>query len=190
MAAASSFPRPTGLALAGLVGLGFLLSACSNAVFKREETRPCPPVRLEASTAQLTQFRPGPGRDLTDVVLEADLTGYQGACQYDDDEGVVRVDLTLSFAAALGPAATERRQAFAYYVAIPRFYPDPKGKQVFETAIAFPEGTDRVRYAGEELSLELPIAESGTAEDLPVYVGFQLTPEQMEYNRAQGAGGR
>jgi len=190
MAAAPSFPRAAGPALAGLVGLGVLLSACSGSVFTREETRPCPPVRLEATTAQLTQFRPGPGRDLTDVVLDADLTGYQGSCQYDDDEGVVRVDLTLSFAAALGPAAADRRQAFKYYVAIPRYYPDPKGKQVFETAIAFPEGTDRVRYVGEEVRLSLPVGEGGTADDLPIYVGFQLTPEQMEYNRAQGAGGR
>ncbi|SDE05144.1 hypothetical protein SAMN05421720_1035 [Rhodospira trueperi] len=167
-----------------------MLSACSGPVFEREETRPCPPVRMEATTVDLTRFRPGPGRDLTDVVLEAELTGYQGECQYDDDEQSVRVDLVLAFSASLGPAATERQQAFEYYVAIPRFYPDPRGKQVFESTIVFPENTNRVRYVGEELSIEVPLGADGAAAEVPVYIGFQLTPEQIEYNRAHATGSR
>jgi hypothetical protein len=190
MAVAVSDARPVLASFGSLATLGLLLAACSGPVFEREETRPCPPVRMEATTADLTRFRPGPGRDLTDVVLEAELTGYQGECQYDDDARSVRVDLVLAFSASLGPAATDRQQAFEYYVAIPRFYPDPKGKQVFESTIVFPENTNRVRYVGEELSIEVPLGADGAAAEVPVYIGFQLTAEQIEYNRAHATGSR
>ncbi|MBB4285427.1 hypothetical protein [Roseospira goensis] len=174
--------------------LGGLLTGCAN-VFENREARPCPPVRLEASTAELTRFRPGPGRDLTDVVLEAELAGFQGECQYLDDDAedattAARVDLVLDMTAALGPAAEGRRQDIRYFVAIPRFYPAPAGKQVFETSILFPEGTDRVRYVGEEVSVTVPMAAGESALDYPIYIGFQLTADQVEFNRAQRPGGR
>jgi hypothetical protein len=165
-----------------------LLSAACTDVFRQPETRPCPPIRLERTTAELTRFRPGPGRDLTDVVLEAELTGYQGTCAYNDAGDAVTVELTLAFAAALGPAADDRTQAFSYFVAVPRFFPEPAGKKVFEATITFPEGTDRVRYAGEELAITVPLAEGTSARDVPVYIGFQLSEAEVEYNRNQQPG--
>lgn len=162
-----------------------LLSACSGELFERTEQRPCPPVLLESSTATLTQFRPGAGRDLTDVVLEAELVGYRGECQYDDDANTVTVDLALDMTASLGPAATERTQSLQYFVALPRFYPNARGKQVFETTLAFPESMNRVRYVGEELSIEVPMDPNESALDYPIYIGFQLTHDQVEFNRTQ-----
>ncbi|KAA5607659.1 hypothetical protein F1188_02570 [Roseospira marina] len=173
--------RLTPLVLGLLPGL---LAGCSGA-FEQAEQRPCPPVRLEATTATLTAFRPGPGRDLTDVELEAELAGYRGECQYDDDDGTVTVDLALDITASLGPAATERTQTLRYFVALPRFYPNERGKQVFESTLAFPANMDRVRYVGEELSIEVPMDPDDSALDYPIYIGFQLTPEQVEFNRSQ-----
>lgn len=178
--------RPTSAA-AVLLPLA-LLAGCEN-VFQQPERRPCPPVRLEATTSEMTRFRPGPGRDLTDVVMTAELTGYQGACEYGDDDNTVRVELQLGFRAALGPAAESRRQSFDYFVAIPRFLSDPAGKQVFGTELEFPENVDRVRYAGEEVSVTVPVGEGESALDYPVYIGFQLTPAQADYNRTKGLGG-
>jgi hypothetical protein len=172
-------------AAALLVPVALLLSACSGEMFQRTEERPCPPVLLESSTATLTQFRPGPGRDLTDVVMEAELAGYQGECQYDDETGVVTVDLALDINASLGPAATDRSQTLRYFVALPRFYPSERGKQVFETTLAFPDSMNRVRYVGEELSIEVPMDPNESALDYPIYIGFQLTQDQVEFNRAQ-----
>ncbi len=165
-----------------------LLAGCEG-VFQQPERRPCPPVRLEATTSELTRFRAGPGRDLTDVVVTAEITGYRGTCEYDDDDNTVRLDLQLGFRAALGPAAESRRQSFDYYVAIPRFLPDPAGKQVFTAELEFPDNVDRVRYSGEEVSVTVPLGQGDSALDYPVYLGFQLTPAQVDYNRDQGLGG-
>lgn len=166
-----------------------VLSACSGGVFGGgEEERPCPPVRIDKTASTLTQFRPDGGRDLTDMTLQAELVGYQGTCQYDDDDRVVEVEVTLAFTAVLGPGARAREQSFRYFVAIPRYFPNPVGKRVFDARLVFPDNTDRIRYVGEELRLRLPLdlGESGAA--YPVYLGFQLTPEELEYNRAQRPG--
>ncbi|MQX35988.1 hypothetical protein [Roseospira navarrensis] len=176
--------RPRRLVLLAPLALA-VLAGCSSGVFQRTEDRPCPPVRVEATSSEVTQFREGPGRDLTDVVLEAEIAGYQGECQYDDDEGSVTVELVLDMTASLGPAATARTQNVRYFVALPRFYPSERGKRVFESALAFPANADRVRYVGEELSITVPMDPTDSAEDYPIYVGFQLTPEQAEYNRSQ-----
>ena len=188
---ARSPQRRTGAAVA--VALGLLavpaLSGCSGGLFGGgEEERPCPPVRIDKTASTLTQFRPDGGRDLTDVTLEAELVGYQGTCQYDRDDRAVEVEVTLAFTAALGPGARAREQSFRYFVAIPRYFPNPLGKKVFDARLVFPDNTDRIRYVGEELRLRLPLdlGESGTA--YPVYLGFQLTPEELEYNRAQRPG--
>jgi len=181
--ARSAFSRFRLSSALAVVPLG-LLAACAG-VFEQAEERPCPPVLLEASTATLTAFHPGPGRDLTDVELEAELAGYQGECQYNDDDGSVTVDLALDMMAALGPAATGRVHTIQYFVALPRFYPSERGKQVFEASLAFPDNIDRVRYVGEELSIEVPMDPNDSALDYPIYIGFQLTPEQVEYNRTQ-----
>jgi len=160
------------------------LSACSG-LFSRGEDRPCPPIRIDRAAATLTHFNPGGGRDLTDVALEAELTGFQGTCEYDDDDRAVEVEVTLDFAAVLGPGARSRQQPIQYFVAVPRYFPNPVGKRVFEAVLTFPENTDRIRYVGETLQLRLPLdlGESGSA--YPVYLGFQLTPEELEYNRTQ-----
>jgi hypothetical protein len=174
----------------GLIALAplTLLAACEN-VFQQEERRPCPPVKLEAATSEMTLFRDGPGRDLTDVVMTAEITGYRGACLYDDDDGVIEVELQPRFAAALGPAARGRQQTLDYYIAIPRFIPDPAGKQVFTVALPFPDNIDRVRHVGEDVVLSIPLGQGDSALDYPIYVGLQLTPAQIEYNRTQGVGG-
>jgi len=176
--------------LAVTVLLAPVLAACSGMFGNSEEERPCPPVRIDKAASTLTTFRPGGGRDLTDVALEAELVGFQGACKYDDDDSAVEVEVTLAFAASLGPGAQSRNQTFQYFVAVPRYFPNPVGKKVFDAPLVFPDNTDRIRYVGEELRLRLPLdlGESGAA--YPVYLGFQLTPEQLEYNRAQGPGQR
>lgn len=179
--------RATAAALLA-IGLPVLLVGGCTDVFKREERRPCPPVRLEASTAEMTRFRAGPGRDLTDVVMEAEITGFQGACQYADEGDSVEIELVLGFAASLGPGADSRTQTFRYFVAVPRFFPDPAGKKVFETTLTFPDGIDRVRYGGEELTITVPVDPAEGAMAMPVYIGFQLTEEQIEFNRTQRSG--
>ncbi len=157
-----------------------LLAGCG--AFQKEESRSCPEIRIDATTASLTRFQPGQGRDITDVVLSGDVTGFDGNCQYDKD--TVVVTLYPSFTLELGPAATDRTQSVEYFVAVPSYFPSPQAKQVFRTMVPFPANLNRLGFRGDEIAISLPLEnDQATAAHQQVYLGFQLTPEQLEYNR-------
>lgn len=183
-------PVPFGVpAPAVLLALGLAVLAGGCSAFRGEDPRACPTVRIDAATADFTRYRPGGGKDVTDVVLTGEVAGYDGSCTY-DDEGVT-VDMVLSFSLGLGPAATGREGSFRYFVALPDYYPNPRAKSVFETAFVFPDSVNRVRYRDEEVSLRIPLAsETESAAEREIYVGFQLSPDEYRDNRRRSGSGR
>jgi hypothetical protein len=69
-------------------------------------------------------------------------------------------------------------------VAIPAFYPKPAAKQVFQVSFKFPEGNiNTMMVRDEEVRITLPLGADQSSSDVPVYVGFQLTSEQLNFNR-------
>ncbi|GEO79994.1 hypothetical protein [Pararhodospirillum oryzae] len=167
-----------------LLGAACALTGCQ--AFSREDPRPCPQVRIDAATAEMTRFRPGPGRDITDIELTGRVTGYEGTCSY--DKTGVTVEMVLSFAIGLGPAASSRDTRFDYFVALPNFYPQPAAKQTYEVATTFPPNVDRVVVRDEKVRVRIPLDAGASAADQDVYVGFQLTGEQLDYNRSRRPG--
>lgn len=163
----------------------FTLAACSA---EETATAPaCPTVIIVKDTADLTTFRPGPGRDLTDVVIDARLARFDGSCETDlenDRSGQVNVDLQLIFELIRGPANKTREGEFSYYVAIAARDGTILAKKVFNTGFEF-EG-NRNRIGGiEELTQEIPLRPGQLGEDFDIFVGFQLNPDQLDYNRAK-----
>lgn len=175
------------LAAAVLALSATVLSACGSSN-KSGPRLTCPPVLLERSTADLTAFRPGPGRDLTDVLYEAQVTGYTGDCARGKGETTISVTLQPTFTINRGPAwsGSQGEGEITYFVAVPAYYPDPAGKQVFSIPFAFPSGTmSSVILRDEKVTLELPMPDTSSRPPA-IYIGFQLTPEQLDYNRTSG----
>ena len=165
----------------------FTLVACSPE--ESVNAPACPHIIIVKDTAELTTFRPGPGRDLTDVVLDARIDRFNGSCETDlekDRSGQVGVDLQLFFEATRGPANDTRKGNFNYYVAIADRSGAILAKQVFDTEFEF-EG-NRNRIGGvEELTQKIPLRTGELGEDFDIFIGFQLNPEQLDYNRAKRA---
>lgn len=172
-----SVARPVAAAL-----LPLALASCS--VFQKKEVPPCPPVYILGDAGKLTKFKPGPGRDLTDVDFEAEILGYQGGCTYDEKGAIV--DLQVSFALKRGPGDTDRKAEFTYFAAIPYFYPNPGAKAEFPVTVTFPEGTNYVRYSDEEVVMRVPVKDKDVISKYEIYLGFQETQEELQRNR-QGA---
>ncbi|MEX1206447.1 MAG: hypothetical protein WEB85_14480, partial [Dongiaceae bacterium] len=114
---ASLHPRVApggGRAAAVLLLSGLVLAACT--MFQEAGPPiPCPRAVTVADAASLTRFDDA-GRDLTDVLFEAEIAQIASACEY--DEGAVDVTVQVQFVALRGPADRERRGDFAYFVAI------------------------------------------------------------------------
>lgn len=165
--------------LAGVVGA---VASCSAG--KPKEGLPCPQVSMLADTSRITKFREGPGRDITDIEYEAEIGAYKGECVYKDDDSV-ELTLTVAIDAMRGPAAAGNTIETSYFIAIPAFYPSPAAKSVLPIRVEFPENISKVRFRDEDVVMRIPLkGKAGT--EFEVFLGFQLTPDQLEYNRRQG----
>lgn len=171
--------KPLLAALAGLT----LLSACSS---KEDQPTPtCPKVLILADAEKFTQFRPGRGRDITDIVAEGEVSGFQGTCQFGKRNESLEMALTVSFTLTRGAANTDGLVSFPYFVAVPSMYPDPNGKAVLPVTVQFPGNLSKVGYNDEQLTLSLPLRSGESGASYEVIIGFQLDENQLAYNRGR-----
>lgn len=157
-----------------------LIAAGCGLFGKTVTQQPCPRAGVIPEAATLTKFRPGPGRDLTDVLFAARLTNVQTTCKY-DSKGV-KVDMRLALVVERGPADRSRKAEFEYFVAIA----DPSdailAKERFAMKAEFPGGQRRVGLS-DEVELRIPLQAGRSAADDEIVVGFQLTKDEIEFNR-------
>lgn len=75
-------------------------------------------------------------------------------------------------------------------MAIPSYYPNPAGKQVFPLRFQFADPVTPVMVVRDApVTLTLPRAPGESLEDEDIYLGLQLTPEQLQRNRERAAAG-
>ena len=167
---------------AGVLALGGCSMFGGGEVKPGEVALACPKVGIVRELQEVTQFRAG-GKDMADVTSRAALTDYTGNCEYGSDG--VTVNLNLFVLAERGPALQGSQATYRYFVAVSR--PDeetPVSKSEFETTVEFPKGQTRV-VTKEELTPRIPLPKDVNAKNWTVLVGFQLTPEQLNFNMAQ-----
>ena len=179
-------PRPRkAVAVGRLWALGLTAAAAGcggGETYDPQQATGCPRVAIVADAAEVVEFRPGPGRDLTDVVSRGFMGELAGACEYDGDEGTVTVEVQLPIVGERGPAATGGEAAFTYFVAVTDPASTILAKELFDTSVAFAEGQTRAGTV-EELEQVIPLANPAQGVNYQILIGFQLTPEQLDFNR-------
>lgn len=144
---------------------------------------PCPPVRIDNATAVLTKFKDGAAQDMNNMEFRAELVGYKGQCTFKDNR--VELSMDIDFAFEAGPAAKGAVKV-PYFVAIPQFFPRPEGKRVLEfSASEGKKGPQRIRESN--ITTVIPLKKDEPAAAFDVYIGLQLTPQELEYNRTHPA---
>ena len=140
---------------------------------------PCPQVFPVSEARNLIRFN-GHGRDLTDVLFEAQLQDVALVC--DTDDGAVEADLRVRIIAIDGPANPNRVARLAYFVAIATRDNRILVREEFDLVVPFEGNRTRV-LAVEEVSPRIPLQPGQTGADYIVYVGLALTPAELQYNR-------
>lgn len=157
-----------------------LLASCGPEV--NTFAPPCPRPSILRDANDLHRYR-GTGRDLTDSVLEGRITDISGSCKRDGADAVAAT-VNVGIELTRGPAATGRTADIAYFVAVSEGE-RVLDKQVYQLRAEFPENTDRVRLSGDSVDLRLPVTDKKTAAAYQITVGFQLTPAELQANRAR-----
>jgi hypothetical protein len=163
--------------------VGALLAATLSGCFGKTEGPDCPRLAVLDDVGKLTKFRDGPGRDLTDVAYTARLTKADGFCT--TEKSSVKVEMTVQLVVERGPASTGAPVDLQYFVAITDPARHVLAKEVFPSRITF-EGSQRVGGANEEIEERIPIPRGADPGTYSIVVGFQLSPEEVEYNRRRG----
>ncbi|HEY4345032.1 MAG TPA: hypothetical protein VGN05_11845 [Parvibaculum sp.] len=182
-----------GLALTGILLMPLVLGGCSwlglgssdedEALedIEKAAPKPCPSIGVLDGADRVTIFN-GRGKDLTDVVVRAEITKAAIKCEYDTGEHTISVDLAFNGGAELGPAATSRDMSLKGFLAITRTDGKKVSKQIYDIPVTF----DKSRNVRFLKSIEETVVPYGGNVNGSIYeflVGFQLTPDQLDYNR-------
>lgn len=167
--------RPAALGL----GAAIFLASCAG---DDPGPPPCPSLVVVKDAAKLTRFQGG-GRDLTDVVVEAEILEAQLACP-DAELGDEEVEglLQVLFSATRGPAELERKTQFSYFVAIADSEQNILAREEFDLQAEFPGNRTEVKIV-EEIEPNIPLAEGKNGWDYVVYLGLVLNRAEVDFNR-------
>lgn len=154
-----------------------LLAGCSG-MGSNVEAPPCPETGLILTAASMTSFHAAPADE--NIVVEATLANYRGACRWREE--VLEFMLEVDVAARRGAAGTTlRRGEFPYFIAILDPEENVLQRQGFSTTVSFDNNGSGM--STEKHVLRLPLENRKNVRLHKVVIGFELSPEQLAYNR-------
>jgi hypothetical protein len=167
-----------------------VLLAGSGCGSSSDKKRPplCPRVAVLSDAAALTRFAEGAGQDLVDVDYQVEVTDILSGCKYVKAEGneqVIVVAMAPVLVAIRGPANRDRVAQFEYFVSVVDAERIVLNKQTFGVLVNFPGNLTRVTLKDDDppVTVDIPLAAGRAATDYQILVGFQLSPDELEYNR-------
>ncbi len=151
---------------------------------------PCPETKVLGDAGSFTRFRDGPGRDLSDITFEGLIAKTIASCEYsiakDSGEGTLSVTMNVVFEAIRGPAARKKNVSFDYFVAVTDISQNILSKDAFKMDISFPANVTRLERQDEKIILDIPLGPKDDGSGFLVFAGFQLSGEELKFNRANG----
>lgn len=167
-----------------VLALGLIMAACQS----EEEvlgTVICPQAYMVKDATRSTAYAPGGGRDLIDIEFNAEIVDISWDCLYETEKRFVDVEVQFFVRALRGPASEERQTTFPYFVVVA----DPAGtvlaKRIFGIDVDFPGNALEIGHV-ETVRQRIRFPTLAGAAEYTIFVGFQLTPEQLEEARARG----
>ncbi|MEO8560411.1 MAG: hypothetical protein ABI439_15165 [Rhodospirillales bacterium] len=165
---------------AGAALLVAALVACTSSAEKSRQQGFCPKGFTVGDAAGMTRFKPGPGRDPTDVQFRAEIVKVESNCEF--DKNGADIDTKVTIAVQEGPSALNRSASFGYFVAILDGNKRVVARQEFASEFKF-EGNRNRMASLEELSERIPGLTSKDSANYQIVVGLLVTPDELNYNR-------
>ena len=149
----------------------------------RPNVGPCPLMGVLYDNARVVDFAAPNQERYANIEFTGELQGVRGLCRYvDDDPITMSMDIDMAF--GRGPAATSDRQTYRYWVAVTRRGIAPIEKVYFDVDVRFPRDEAVVTHRETIERIVIPRATPDlSGENFEILVGFELTPEQLQFNR-------
>ena len=140
----------------------------------------CPMPTILKTGQELVRFRPGVGYDLNKTVFHVKLNTFDGECDIGKKE--ITLNIALSMTALRGAAMIKDKAEFAYWV----WVVDREKKVLTRNrtpVIAKFEGRDSRIDFSDIFDVIIPQRLDHSPPDWRIYIGLELTKEELAYNR-------
>lgn len=150
---------------------------------RRPNVGACPLMGVLYDSSRLVQFAQPNAQRYANIAYTGEMEGVHGLCRYiDADPITMNVDINMQF--GRGPAATSDHRTYRYWVAVTRRGRAPIAKQYFDIDVTFPRNQAVVSRVEHINRIVIPRANADiSGENFEILVGFELTPEQLQFNR-------
>lgn len=171
-------------ALASRLILAFLpvalLGACAQ---PPDQVIRCPQILIPLDTERLTRFAEGNGRDITDIVVQAEVKFLSGECEVDEDEIVM--EFPIAVRGSRGPAERDGQEQVDVFMHV--FTADRQTRlssRDIPMSLEF-TGNRTSMVAADRLTVRIPKQPDQDSRDFLVFLGLKLSREELNYNREE-----
>lgn len=168
------------LILASALALPLAITACDT--IEKPKPAKCPEVRVLEDLGSVTRYKPGPGRDITDIILEAEFTRVAGECNVDDEN--IHAELFVEMNASQGPAERNETAEVNLIMAISDVDRNIISRRTMPIEFTFRGNNTRIFYL-ERFIADIPRTQGDASDDYIIYLGYELTREELNFNRTQ-----
>ena len=167
-----------------LLGCDTYMGGITNTDVRME----CPPVSILPEASSITRYIKGKRRTILDLDFSGKITGIEGKCfyDYDKDRGTVEINVVTKFKVKRGPANKSQQAEFQYFASVVNNEGKVLEKQSFPYSIKFSKKRSWAKDEDSPIELTIPIKGGKIRKKFTVFVGFQLSQEELEFNRRQG----
>ena len=120
-------------------------------------------------------------------MLRAEISKAAIQCEYDTDDKTISVDLAFNGLAVMGPAATNSEMSLKGFLAVTRIDGAKVSKQIYDIPVDFNKQR-QVRFLKSVEGTVVPYGGDQNGSSYVFLVGFQVTQNQLDYNRKATVG--
>lgn len=171
-----------------LAPLGVLLAvtACGTDTDYSKAALVCPTVGVLSDASVLRAYGEGAERDQANLAYELEfMRSHLLECTL--EKGKMTAALRFEARAKTGPAASSNDYDYSWFVAVMNPDGDVISKDVKKGSVGFKSGKAEAFFAEEYDDIEFSPPEGKDGLGYEILIGFQLTREEVELNRAKKA---
>ncbi len=151
-----------------------------------EQTVTCPSVKVMEELRTIVEFQdPAKPSDKTEI-SRASMKNVNARCSVGGD---LSVELDIVVASTLGPKARLKKTdkpnfAFPYFVAVISPNGHVLAKEIFAASLSYENG-ENDKTQTETITQHIPLDADGKVPAYSILLGFQLSEEQLAFNRTR-----
>lgn len=148
----------------------------------------CPQATARPDLTRLVEFYNPSRTDDASKLSEVTIVGLNNTCRVENDQLVMQIDLSLT--GKIGPKAKVKSSdkvsfVYPYFVAVTDQTGVVVAKEIFAASMIY--ASNQTQGTQEETIFQnMPFPDTANGQTYNVIVGFQLSPEQLDYNHKQG----